>query len=216
MVETNKSKVDGIITMINNIKYNNNTKNTKNTNFVSKENEEVEELTQSSVLASPVKRETLVSQGTLPAKWKSVKIDLFANPNITVKLNIIRLDGTQFPCTANLNSPATYVFRGRDRNQGDEAYWQTIQQVIDLRQKEKGFCISKITKPRKGGTIDGMAIALYQQSDIWCCDVIYHSEIYQYQLKNEMSEKFIEKNGIATGYYGQSLRRWVTTEELGI
>ena len=95
------------ITMINNIKYNN---NNNNTSIVSKESNEKEDIASlSSGIATLSYGEALASSGTLPSKWRGVKIDLFANPGHTLKITIIRHDGTRFACSSQMNSPRTHV-----------------------------------------------------------------------------------------------------------
>jgi len=208
------------ITMINNIKYNN---NNNNTNIVSKENNEEEVLTSSSSglasLSASQKPlgEALASSGTLPSKWRGVKLDLFANPKHTLKITIIRHDGTRFACSANLNSPRSYVFRGKDQGQGSKYHWQLVEHLMELRD-DFDYKISKVGKPRKGGTIDDFVAMIYMTNGIWHTDLIYEHRIWSFRLDKEVSTSFKEKNGIATGYYGITgyAKPWTKGEELGI
>lgn len=211
------------VTMINNIKYNN---NNNYTNIVSQESNEVAtKISSSTGLASlsasskdsqPL-GEALASYGTLPSKWKGVKIDLFANPKHTLKLTIIRHDGTRFACTANLNSPKSYVFRGREQGQGSEEHWELVEYLMELRQNED-YKISKVGKPRKGGTIADFVAMTYLTDNVWTVEIIFNQKIWKFKLDKQVSENFQKKNGIATGYYGVTgfTKPWETQEELGI
>lgn len=208
------------ITMINNINYNN---NNNNTSIVSKEsNEEIDTPLASSGLASlsaPLEplEVAFMPPGTLPARWKGVKFDLFENPRKKLKITIVRPDNTKFECVAALNSPRTYVFRGRDENKGTEEFWNAVQTIFDQNKDQEGFCISKVSKPRKGQTIDNMAVALYLVEGINVLDFVYDNEIYQFKLTGQPSAKFLEMNGIATAYIGKTSGRvWANKEDLGI
>lgn len=205
-----------LVTMINNINYNNNNNNTK---FVSKENNQVVE----DIATLPAGGEeiralkvALVPQGTLPPKWRGLKIDLFENPRLKLKFSIIRQDNTKFECVAGMNSPRSYVFRGRVEGKGTEEYWNAVEQLFEKRKDEQNFRISKISKPRKGQTLNGLAVALYQQKH-WMIDLVYYDTIYTFALKGKTSDSFSKANGIATGYYGiTTTRPWADLEELGL
>jgi hypothetical protein len=208
------------ITMINNINYNN---NYNNTNIVSKENNEEEEiaLLPSGITSFSAPQEPLevafMPPGTLPARWKGVKFDLFENPRKKLKITIVRPDNTKFTCVAALNSPRSYVFRGRDEDKGSADFWLAVESVYDKNKDTEDFRISKVSKPRKGQTLDNMAVALYTQDGVNVLDFIYDNEIYHYKLTGIVSEKFREANGVATAYIGKSSdRAWANKEELGI
>lgn len=207
------------ITMINNIKYIKDNNNNNNTSIVSKESNEEEVLTSSFCLAEPVKPlgEALASYGTLPSKWRGVKIDLFANPKHTLKITIIRYDGTRFACTSNLNSPRSYVFRGREQGQGTKTHWQLVEYLMELRD-DYDYKISKVGKPRKGGTIKDFVAMIYFTNGIWTADLVFEHRIWSFRLDKELSQAFKDKNGIASGYYGITgyCKPWEDTEELGI
>jgi hypothetical protein len=211
------------ITMINNIKYNNNNNNNNYTNIVSKESNEEEVMTSSlSGLASlsasqkPL-GEALASSGTLPSKWRGVKLDLFANPKHTLKITIIRHDGTRFACSANLNSPRSYVFRGREQGQGTKYHWQLVEYLMEIRD-DYDYKISKVGKPRKGGTIKDFVSMIYFTDNIWNVDLVYEHRIWNFKLDKETSQAFRDKNGIASGYIGITgyNKPWQESEELGI
>ena len=208
------------ITMINNIKYN---KDNKHTNIVSEESNGEEVLTSSSSgLASlsasqkPLE-EALASSGTLPANWRGVKLDLFANPRHTLKITIIRHDGTRFACSSQLNSPRTHVFRGRDQGRGSRYHWQLVEYLMELRD-DFDYQISKVSKPRKGGTIDDFVVMIYHSDGIWHTDLVFEHKIWSFRLDRELSQAFVKNNGIATGYAGITgySRPWFTAKELGI
>ena len=201
------------ITMINNIKYNN---NNNNTSIVSKESNEEEATTSSFLLAKPI-GEALASTGTLPEKWRGVKLDLFANPGHTLKITIIRHDGTRFACSANLNSPRSYVFRGRESGQGTASHWRLVEHLLELRD-DYDYKISKVGKPRKAGTINDFAALIYMSQGIWHTDLVYEHKIWNFKLDKDITATFKDKNGIATGYYGITgyAKPWTTGEELGI
>lgn len=208
------------ITMINNINYNN---NNNNTNIVSKENNgEMYKTSSSSGLASlPAPLEPLevafMPPGTLPARWRGVKLDLFENPRKKLKITIVRPDNSKFACVAALNSPRSYVFRGRNEDKGSEEFWSAVEQVYERQKDQEDFRISKVVKPRKGQTIDNMAVALYRVDDIYVIDFIYDAEVYHFRLTGQVSDKFKEMNGVATTYIGKtSDRPWANKEELGI
>jgi hypothetical protein len=209
------------ITNINNIKYNNNNKDIKNlttTSIVSKENNIGETTTSCRVgFAASPKEETLVSNGTLPAKWKGVKIDLFSNPGYTLKISIIRHDGTRFPCSSQMNSPRSYVFRGRTTGQGSEEHWQLVEHLMELR-KNEDYRISKVSQMKKGGTIEDFACLIYQKDSVWNADLIYEHQIWSFVLDNSLTPAFQKKNGIASGYAGITgySKPWVSGKELGI
>lgn len=204
-----------LVTMIN---YNNYNNYDNYTTFVSDENKQVVD----NIASLPVGGErnkkalgvALMPQGTLPPKWRGVKIDLFANPRLKLKFTILRHDNTKFQCVAGMNSPNSYIFRGREHNNTDE-HWNAVENIIKLRKHEVNFRISKLSKPRKGGTLHDLSVALYK-NDFWTINLIYDEQIYQFQLKNDISDKFKKANGIATTYYGITSRPWATKEELGI
>jgi hypothetical protein len=201
------------ITMINNIKYNN---NNNNTSIVSKENNEEEVTTSSFRLAEPV-GEALASTGTLPSNWRGVKLDLFANPGHTLKITIIRHDGTRFACSANLNSPRSYVFRGRDQGQGTNGHWRLVEHLMELRD-DYDYKISKVGKPKKAGTLLDFAAMIYFTQEVWCVDLVYEHKIWNFKLDKETSPAFRNKNGIASGYHGITgyTKPWQDPKELGI
>lgn len=208
------------ITMINNINYNN---NNNYTSIVSKENNEEEELTSSSsglasLSASQKPLEVaFMPPGTLPAKWRGVKLDLFENPRKKLKITIVRPDNTKFECVAALNSPRSYVFRGREEDKGHEDFWRAVDTVYSKQKDVEDFRISKVSKPRKGQTLDGMAVALYSQDGINVIDFIYDNEVYHFKLTGQISDRFKQMNGTATAYYGKtSGRSWANKEDLGI
>jgi hypothetical protein len=208
------------ITMINNINYDN---NNNNTNIVSKENNEEEVITSfpsglASLSASQKPLEVAVMPpGTLPERWKGVKFDLFENPRKKLKITIVRPDNTKFECVAALNSPKSYVYRGRQDDKGTEEFWAAVDQVYETHKSTKDFRISKVSKPRKGQTIDNMAVALYTENGVNVLDFIYDNEVYHYKLTGIPSEKFLQMNGVATAYIGKtSDRAWANKEELGI
>ena len=207
------------ITMINNIKYIKDNNNNNNTSIVSKESNEEEVLTSSFCLAEPVKPlgEALASYGTLPSNWRGVKLDLFANPKHTLKITIIRHDGTRFACSSNLNSPKSYVFRGRDQGQGTKSHWRLVEYLMELRD-DFDYKISKVNKPRKGGTINNFVSMIYFTDGVWISELIYEHKIWSFRLDKELSSAFKDKNGIASGYYGITgySKPWVTGEGLGI
>jgi hypothetical protein len=203
------------ITMINNIKYNN---NNNNTSIVSKESNEEEVITSSSSgLATLSFGEALASSGTLPSNWRGVKLDLFANPGHTLKITIIRHDGTRFACSANLNSPRSYVFRGREQGQGTKTHWHLVEYLMELRDDYE-YKISKVGKPRKGGTLLDFAAMLYFTQEVWNVDLVYEHKVWNFKLDKEVSSAFKEKNGIASGYIGVTgyTKPWQDPKELGI
>lgn len=206
------------ITMINNIKYNNNS----NTQSSSKENDDAEVITSfssglASLSASQPLEEALASSGTLPGNWKGVKLDLFSNPGHTLKITIIRHDGTRFAATSNLNSPRSYVFRGRDQGQGTAEHWQLVDELM-LLCKQYDYKISKVGKPRKGGSLKDFVAMIYLSNNIWIVNLVYENKIWNFELNKETSEEFTKKNGIASGYYGitTSNKPWQDPKELGI
>lgn len=208
------------ITMINNIKYNN---NNKHTSIVSEESNDGEVDTSSSSglasLSAPQKPlgEALASYGTLPAKWRGVKLDLFANPGYTLKLTIIKHDGTRVALSANLNSPRSYVFRGREQGLGTEQHWQLVEYLMELRD-DFDYKISKVGKPRKGGTMMDFVAIIYHTDAKWHCDLIYEHRIWSFVLDRETSQAFRDKNGLASGYSGVTgySKPWQDPKELGI
>jgi hypothetical protein len=201
------------ITMINNIKYNN---NNNNTSIVSKESNEEEATTSSFLLAKPL-GEALASTGTLPSNWRGVKLDLFANPGHTLKITIIRHDATRFACSANLNSPRSYVFRGRESGQGTKTHWHLVEYLMELRD-DFDYKISKVGRPRKAGTINDFACMIYFSEGNWTVDLVYEHKIWNFKLDKDTTPAFRNKNGIATGYHGITgyTKPWSTGEELGI
>ena len=212
------SDVISQITMINNFKYIN---NIKHTNIVSEESNEVETDDFVFPLASPASQplgEALASSGTLPLLWKGVKLDLFANPGLTLKLTIVRQDNTKFPCSASLNSPLSYVYRGREQEQGTEEHWELLDWNIQ-RRKDQGYDVraSKIGKPRKGGTLKDFAAVVFNDGVNWNVDLVYELQVWHFILAGDVSDAFSKKNGIATTYCGVRLARaWQDPKELGI
>jgi hypothetical protein len=208
------------ITMINNINYNN---NNNYTNIVSKENNEEIEITSFplgitsfSAPQEPIEV-AFMPPGTLPARWRGVKLDLFENPRKKLKITIVRPDNTKFECVAALSSPRSYVFRGRDQDKGSFEFWSAVEQVYERQKDQEDFRISKVVKPRKGQTIDNMAVALYRIDQVYVIDFIYDDEVYHFKLTGIPSENFQKMNGIATAYIGKtSDRPWANKEELGI
>lgn len=202
------------ITNINNIKYN---KDNNNTSIVSKENNEEEDLSSSGLTSQKPLEEALASSGTLPAKWRGVKLDLFANPSYALKITIIRHDGTRFQCSANMNSPRSYVFRGRDQGQGTEYHWRLVENLMELRD-DYDYRISKVGKPRKTGTIRDFVALIYHTQGHWHADLVFEQRIWSFRLDRETSEAFRRKNGVATGYIGVTgyARPWDNAEDLGI
>jgi hypothetical protein len=208
------------ITMINNINYNN---NYNNTNIVSEENNEEEEIASlsSGITSFSAPQEPLevafMPPGTLPARWKGVKFDLFENPRKKLKITIVRPDNTKFACVAALNSPRSYVFRGRDEDKGTSDFWAAVESVYAKHKDTEDFRISKVSKPRKGQTLDNMAVALYSLDGVNVLDFIYDNEVYNFKLTGVVSENFKQANGVATAYIGKtSDRAWANKEELGI
>lgn len=218
MAKSAKDVLDQI-TMINNINYNN---NNNNTIFVSDESEvEISETKSLSGLASLSASQPLevafMPQGELPTRWQGVKLDLFENPRLKLKLTIVISGNNKFQCIAALNSPTSYVFRGRNEGKGSDDYWAAVEAVIAKHKNKPGFCISKISKPRKGQTIDGMAAGLYIEDNVYHCAVIYDYQVFEYKLTGKVSDNFRKMNGIATAYIGKTnTRPWADKEELGI
>lgn len=208
------------LTMINNIKYNN---NNNNTNIVSEESNEEGALTSSSSGLASLSAsqesfgEALASSGTLPEKWKGVKIDLFSNPGHTLKITIIRHDGTRFACSSQMNSPRTHVFRGREQGKGSKSHWKLVEYLMELRD-DYDYKISKVSKPRKGGTINDFVAMIYQSEGEWNADLVFEHKIWNFKLNNETTVAFRNKNGIASGYAGITgySKPWETSEDLGI
>jgi hypothetical protein len=201
------------ITMINNIKNNN---NNNNTSIISKEINGEEDLTSSFCLAEPV-GEALASCGTLPANWRGVKLDLFANPKHTLKITITRKDGTRFACSSQLNSPRSYVFRGRERGEGSSTHWQIVEYLMELRD-DYDYRISKVSHLRKNGTLKDFVAMIYFTENFWRVDLIFECKIWSFILDGERSQAFQDKNGIATGYAGITgyHKPWQDPKELGI
>lgn len=208
------------ITKINNIKYNN---NNNNTSIVSEENDEEEMTTSScrglaSLSASQKPFEVaLMPPGKLPAPWRGVKLDLFANPAHTLKINIIRQDGTSFACSSQMNSPRTHVFRGRDQGQGTQRHWHLVEYLMELRD-DYDYRISKVSRPRKGGTINDFVAMIYHTDGVWHADLVYKHKIWSFRLDKPSSQAFRDKNGIATTFVGIASyqKPWIEGEELGI
>lgn len=219
MVKTTQDILKNL-TKINNIKYNN---NNNNTNIVSKEsNEEIDDFSSSSGLASlsasqESMEEALASSGTLPEGWRGVKLDLFSNPGYTLKITIIRQDGTRFACSSQMNSPRTHVFRGRDQGQGTKYHWHLVEYLMELRD-DFDYKISKVSKPRKGGTIKDFVAMIYMSQGYWNVDLVYKHKIWNFRLDKDLTEAFQQKNGIASGYSGNTgySKPWESGEDLGI
>lgn len=214
----NKSKVDHLITMINNINYNtNNTNDSMNVyeKNIQREQKEQVERPSASVSWQGERGVAFVPPGKLPAPWRGVKIDLFRNPRLKLKFSIIRQDNSKFECLAGMNSKPTQVFRKRSEMDSTPEFWNTVERVLELRKQEMNFRISKITKARKAGVINNMAVALYQR-DAWCVELIYGDLVYSFQLTGEITERFRSVNGIATVYMGQHQFRGHNREDLGI
>ena len=206
-------------TNINNIKYSNTLNTTSN---VSLEESIIETNDLSSSFEVFREEVAFMPQDKLPPLWNGVKIDLFENgtedkPKKTIKFTIIRTDDTRFACSAALNSPHKHVYRGRNHGQGTKAFWNAVEQRIEHHnQQGYDFSISKIGKPKKGGTIEDMATVVYNFNDAWHCELIKYHEIYRYKLDGIVQEGFRNKNGIATGFWGSIKRNWANQEELGI
>jgi hypothetical protein len=204
------------ITNINNIKYNN---NNNNTSIVSDESNEVKKETQFPVGLASRKAlgEAFASSGTLPANWRGVKLDLFSNPGYTLKITIVRHDGTRFACSSNLNSPRSYVFRGKDQGQGTDIHWWLVEDLMAQREG-MDYKISKVNKPRKGGTLNDFAAMIYLKDDVWHAELIYEYKVWQFALNRPISEEFKNNRGIATGYFGVTTtnKPWQDPKELGI
>ena len=213
-----QSKVDHLITMINNINYNtNNTNNSKNVydkNILREQKEEVERPS-ASVSWQGERGVAFVPPGKLPAPWRGVKIDLFENPRLKLKFSIIRQDNSKFECLAGMNSKPTQVFRKRSEMDSTPEFWHCVERVLELRKSEPNFRISKITKARKAGVLNNMAVALYQRNG-WCVELIYDDQVYQFRLSCQITERFRGANGIATCYVGQHQFRGHHKEDLGI
>lgn len=204
------------ITMINNIKNNN---NNNNTSIISEETNGEEDLTSSFGLAEPVGSlgEALASYGTLPANWRGVKLDLFANPKHTLKITITRRDGTRFACSSQLNSPRSYVFRGRDRGQGSQRHWQIVEYLMELRD-DYDYKISKVNHLRKNGTLKDFVSLIYFSEGYWRVDLVFEHKIWSFTLDGVRSQAFQNKNGVATGYLGHTgyHKPWQDPRELGL
>lgn len=213
-----QSKVDHLITMINNINYNtNNTNNSKNVydkNILREQKEQVKRPS-ASVSWQGDEGVAFVPPGKLPAPWRGVKIDLFKNPRLKLKFSIIRQDNSKFECLAGMNSKPTQVFRKRSEMDSTPEFWHCVERVLELRKSEPNFRISKITKARKAGVLNNMAVALYLR-DSWCVELIYDDVVYQFQLSDHVTERFRGANGVATCYVGQHQFRGHRKEDLGI
>ena len=163
----------------------------------------------------------LLEENKLPPAWNAVKIDLFDNGKTktrkTIKFTIIRNDETRFTCSAALNSPYHHVYRGKDEGLGTRSFWRAIdERIAYFKEQKQEFSISKVGLPKKGGSIQNLATAIYCVNDVWHCDIIKNNEIYTYTLTGIVQEGFRNKNGIATGFWGMIKRNWATQEELGI
>lgn len=207
-----------LVTMINYINYNtNNTNNSMNVyekNIQGVKNREVERPS-ASVSWQGERGVAFVPPGKLPAPWRGVKIDLFRNPRLKMKFSIIRQDNSKFECLAGMNSKPSQVFRQRSEMNSTPQFWHTVEQVLTLRKQESNFRISKITKARKAGVLNNMAVALYRDV-VWCVELIYDDVVYQFRLTDDITERFRSANGIATCYVGQHLFRGHNKEDLGI
>jgi len=207
-----------LVTMINYINYNtNNTNNSMNVyekNIQGEQKKEVERPS-ASVVWQGERGVAFVPPGKLPTPWRGVKIDLFRNPRLKLKFSIIRQDNSKFECLAGMNSKPTQVFRKRSEMHSTEEFWHTVERVLELRKQQSNFRISKITKARKGGVLNNMAVALYRDV-VWCVDLIYHDRVYQFHLTDDITERFRGANGIATCYVGQHQFRGHNLEDLGI
>lgn len=203
-------------TNINNIKYN---KDNNDTTFVSGENKIAADKTTSfSGIASrrPL-GEAMASSGSLPSNWRGVKLDLFENPDLVLKITIVRKDGSKFPCVSHMNSPKRHVFRGRQDGQGTDYHWRLVEYLLEIRD-DFDYRISKVTKPKKAGTITDFVAGIYLHEGLWHCDLVFEHQIWQLRLDKPLTERFQKSNGIATGYQGITgyQRPWATAEELGI
>lgn len=207
-----------LVTMINYINYNtNNTNNSMNVYEKNIQGEKKEQVKRplASVVWQGKEGVAFVPPGKLPAPWRGVKIDLFRNPRLKLKFSIIRQDNSKFECLAGMNSKPTQVFRKRAEMDSSEEFWHTVEQLLTMRKTQSNFRISKITKARKGGVLNNMAVVLYRDV-VWCVELIYHDLVYQFRLTDDVSERFRLANGIATGYVGQHQFRGHNPEDLGI
>jgi len=216
-MKNEKSVGENLVTMINYI--NNNTNNSNNSMNVYDENIQKGDIEVKRPTASVSWQEKegveFAPPGKLPAPWRGVKIDLFQNPRLKLKFSIIRQDNSKFECLAGMNSKRTQVFRKRNEIDSTDAFWHTVEQLLELRKLEPNFRISKITKARKAGVLNNIAVVMYRNTR-WCVELIYHDQVYQFQLNNNITDAFRNANSIASVYVGANQFRGHNLEDLGI
>lgn len=217
------------INNINNIKNYNNIK-TSNTSHIVESNEG-KSLSNSppsaDLLASPSAKDISSPQSgidTLPLRWMGVKFDLFQNgvsargrPKLTLSMSIM-LDATKkVQLRAAMNSPLSYLYRHVDDTTTN--HWIAVKGFdAQFRKIHKGSLrASKFFLPGKQGSVEDLAVFLYQVNDVWTVGLVKNGELFTYKIDQEGSEGFQKQRGIATAYYGRASKsNWISQKELGI
>jgi len=217
---------------INNTNNNNNTNDTNNklttTTLSWSRDQDKEKMNLTSSSFESLREEKSVGQKRitekLPPEWKGIKLDLFCNgynrdgtPKLKLNCGVIRrLDGTQVPLQASLNSSwDDGVRRGVDKIAWNtEPHWirvkqhrKELQYLYDIRASKIGL------KQKSGGT--EMVVFVYRVEDQWCADIIREGQTHHIPLDNPLSPH-AHRNQIATGYAGDRRRALIKPQELGI
>lgn len=164
----------------------------------------------------------------LPAKWKSVKLDLFSPGNMadgrakkTLKMGIIsRTTNSPVNLTAQLNSPIRHVYRNVPPDEIDNQHWTNVRtHEAYLRSRYRDLRASKFYQSGKKGTIGAIVAFVYvNEQQTHMMDLIYDGKLYEYRIADPGSDAFRQNSGFATAFYSivNTRANWIKPEDLGI
>jgi hypothetical protein len=170
-----------------------------------------------------------VGGSELPAAWRGAKWDIYKNltrggkPSLKVKLSVIKQDKTTQGLTASLNSPHDRLWRGiEDRNTN---HWQCVNgNYLDYRAEFgptiENWRVSKFYLDSKKSSIDIMTLFIHWTEHDYCLRLILDGIIYDFNIPKlsyeNLTEKQLKANQIATAFFGKSQVKMVHPRDLGL
>jgi len=163
----------------------------------------------------------------IPKLWRGVKIDLFANPNpktgipnLKIKFNIIKMDGTVQALLGGMNSPPSYLWRGVSEQEKTQPHWMVVKDVErEFKYSHNEYKVSKLVTPQKK-SITPLVCFLVEDEDFWFALLVDRGIRYLLPLKKQnakLTESQRATNIIASEYFGKSKPNMSEVQdELGI
>lgn len=183
-----------------------------------------------SLPASQKSRELQFTGGSeLPPTWRGVKWDLYKNPDkngkttLKLKMSVIKQDRKTQALTASLNSPHDRLWRGI-QDQTTE-HWKIVREIYQdyravLGAKTTDWRVSKFYLDSKKASVDIMAVFLHWNETNYCIRLVYEGIIYDFDIAKDsyqqLNERQLKTNQVATAFFGQSQVKMVNPKDLGL